>query len=524
MLKKKSFNIITFIAAVMLVAAFTACGGGDESDGTTSFEVYDVATLKKVGTGADGWTLSAHYKQTANIDMTGETWTAIGSYHNQFSGSYDGGGKIITGITVNAPSEDWQGLFGYIGTGGEVKNVGMVACNINGHECVGSIAGYSDGKIQNCYSTGTVTSNTSNYGGGGIVGYNDTNGTVLNCYSTGNVNGFSRVGGVAGSNDGTVQNCHSTGGITGTGGRTGGIVGYNETNGTVKNCYATGDVDSPASTGGVAGDNNGTVQDCYATGDVSGGGAIGGVVGYNDGNCGYGIVKNCYATGNVSGTDYHVGGVVGRNRWNGTIQNCYATGDISGDGNTGGVVGDNGGTVQNCYATGNISGGDDNIGGVVGANDRAVQNCYATGDITGSSNSGHVGGVVGMNTTGGTIKNCAALNKSVRTARNVINIIGRVLGYDFVSGTSNNYGRNGMTLQYSTGVTQSINAGLGSRDGADVTTANAILQTWWTTTASWDASSPWYWTNTWNYPDSLGKLPTLKGMPGNPTQNPVIKN
>jgi len=434
MLKKKSFNIITFITAVMLVAAFTACGGGDEGtdtgDGTAvnPFKVYNVATLKKVGTetAAGGWTLSAYYEQTANIDMTGETWTPIGTWANRFSGSYDGGGKTITGLTINASSEDSQGLFGYTAAGVVLKNIGLAACNINGRGNVGGIAGENNGIVQDCYTTGDITGS-------------------FNCV--------------------------------------GGVVGYNNTNGIVKNCYATGNVAHDQFVGGVVGLNSGTVQYCYATGDVSGGRHIGGVVGSSDGQYGYGIVKNCYATGNVNGTNDEVGGVVGSNYHGGSVQNCYATGNISGYNETGGVVGNNGGSVQNCYATGDISGFQ------------------------------RQGGAAGVD-NGGTIENCIALNKSVTSG--AISA-GRIVGQSNIYSTlNNNYGRNNMIIS-----SPSPHDG---NDGADVTPANAILQTWWTTMASWHASSPWNWTNTWNYPDGLGKLPTLKGMPGNPTQNPVIKN
>ena len=57
-------------------------------------------------------------------------------------------------------------------------------------------------------------------------------------------------------------------------------------------------------------------------------------------------------------------------------------------------------------------------------------------------------------------------------------------------------------------------------DGIAVTTADAVLSAWWTTSGNWDTSYPWDWTNTWNLP-SDGKLPTLRIMRGE--QNPVIK-
>ena len=220
----------------------------------------------------------------------------------------------------------------------------------------------------------------------------------------------------------------------------------------------------------MAGGNAGIIENCYATGNVSGNagteGYIGGIVGVNTGLYGYCIIKNCYATGNVNstGTNTTVGGVAGLNLNGGIIQNCYATGDVQGD--------------------------------------------------------RYIGGVVGSNQIAGTIlQNCVALNNSVETPTS--SLIGRIVGDFYGTTMNNNYGRDNMTI--STPSPHTPDNTHNGTDGADVTTANAILQTWWETTASWDTSSPWNWTDIWNYPDGLGKLPTLKNMPGNPTQNPRLK-
>jgi hypothetical protein len=229
------------------------------------FLVNDVTTLRKVGSGTDGWTLDAHYRQTADIVLPqvsqgGSNWTPIGTdyYSVPFTGNYDGNGKTISNLTINAPTEDYQGLFGCIDSGAVVKNVGLVNCSVVGRSDVGGVVGMNNGTVQNCYSTGSV----SGMDAGGVVGSNwENSSTVQNCYSTGSVSGR-YAGGVVGNNAGTVQNCYATGNVS-SDVYGGGVVGQNYGSGTVQNCYATGTV-SGMDTGGVVGENFGTVQNCVA--------------------------------------------------------------------------------------------------------------------------------------------------------------------------------------------------------------------------------------------------------------------
>jgi len=128
--------------------------------------------------------------------------------------------------------------------------------------------------------------------------------------------------------------------------------------------------------------------------------------------------------------------------------------------------------------------------------------------------------VVGYNYNGPTLQNCVALNKNVTTTENTSSI-GRVIGNNNGATMNNNYGRDNMSVVIQGGSPVIATPNINGKDGDDVTTTNAISPTWWTTT-TWNAASLWDWDNTWNYP-SGSKLPTLKGMPGNPTQNPVLK-
>ncbi len=165
--------------------------------------------------------------------------------------------------------------------------------------------------------------------------------------------------------------------------------------GTVSSCYASGAVTGKQCVGGLVGRNNweGSVTSCSSntvTGDGDGT-TVGGLVGYNDS----GTIMSCYATGTVTG-DYEVGGLAGRN--SGTVTLSYASGAVTGGDRVGGLVGPNGGTITSCYATGTVM-GNSYVGGLTGSNSSGtVTLCYASGAVTGGD---WVGGLVGYN--GGTI-------------------------------------------------------------------------------------------------------------------------
>ncbi len=123
-----------------------------------------------------------YFRLTEDIDLSGHSWEPIGNSAQSFLGGFDGNGHTISGLYIDAPDEDNQGLFGYLGddetASAEVKNIGIVNSFIEGKNAVGSIAGISYGTISNIYADGFVT-------------------------------GSGMAGGIAGSNIGTVQNCYS---------------------------------------------------------------------------------------------------------------------------------------------------------------------------------------------------------------------------------------------------------------------------------------------------------------------------
>jgi len=119
-------------------------------------------------------------------------------------------------------------LFGVLGFGSEVKNLGVVGVNITGSLRVGGLVGWNrSGTVTQCYSMGVISGDSPV---GGLVGYNShLDSHLARCYSTGTVKGTGkRIGGLVGVNEGArVTHCYSTGAVGSTGqwSSVGGLVG-----------------------------------------------------------------------------------------------------------------------------------------------------------------------------------------------------------------------------------------------------------------------------------------------------------
>lgn len=254
------------------LAAAKGLGYTIESNG--SYTVTSADGLMNVAELVNGGKSDINITLDTDIDLTGKNWTPIGtSFSNKYTGTFDGGGHTIKGLTVTT-NDQFVGLFGSIGYAGTVKNVMMEDVQITSNRSsgfAGGVAGYSDGTIENCSVSGSVSGTVYV---GGVVGA-QWNGSITGCSSSATVKGTVYVGGVAGQTNGgaTLTACYATGNviieiapkknISG-----GGLVGMNGGKG-VRACYATGNVTSTgSSTGnvhifGLLGDNYTTVTACY---------------------------------------------------------------------------------------------------------------------------------------------------------------------------------------------------------------------------------------------------------------------
>ncbi|TAJ43446.1 hypothetical protein CUJ86_10645, partial [Methanofollis fontis] len=375
---------------------FSRYSGGNGT-AASPYRITSSADIEELVSVPEDWA-GKHFVVDNDITLTsGQPSAPIGNITVPFTGTFGGQGHTISNFTLNKTGVDHGGLFGYVGTGAEIKNLGITAgdAGVTGNSWVGVLAGYNNGgTITNCSATGNAT--TDKGIAGGLVG--GSTGTITNCYATGNATGKNGAGGLVGGSTGTITNCSATGNADAETDYAGGLAGYN--NGTITNCSATGNATADEScAGGLAGYNNGgTITNCSATGNADAGtDNAGGLVGHSDIS---GTITNCYATGNATARDMFAGGLAG-SIFGGNALNCYATGNAdAGTDFAGGLAGYNRGTITNCYATGNTTSAI-GAGGLVGGSDGAIKNCYATG--AGNAQS-HAGGLIGG--SAGTITNC----------------------------------------------------------------------------------------------------------------------
>lgn len=270
----------SFTAAKNDTIKVTLTYAGEGWDGTTKTEpktengVYQIGTAAELAWFADavnkgGTTISG--KLTANINLNGKTWTAIGTDSNKFAGTLDGDNYTVSGLAGTG------GLVYYLSANGTVKSL-CVDCAIDGTSNVGGIADKSEGRIENCLVSGYIKGGDDViFGVGGIVGHGVAGNVISGCVSTADILfKYSRY---------AVQN------------GAGGIVGY--TYGTVENCYFAGNVHTNAKS-------------------VSAGG-FGGLVGCARSNA---VMKDCYTVGAVTGPESSFGAVVGKVNSGATITNC----------------------------------------------------------------------------------------------------------------------------------------------------------------------------------------------------------
>ena len=258
------------------VSLAAAKGYTIEDDG--SYTVTSADGLMNVAELVNGGKTDINITLDKNIDLTGKDWTPIGTdYDNSYTGTFDGGGHTITGLTVTT-NDEYAGLFGYLGNfgnaAGTVKNVVMdgiqITCN-HRSGYAGGVAGYSWGTIENCSVSGSISGTVRV---GGVVGA-QRDCSITGCSSSATVKGTINVGGVAGqtSFSATLTACYATGNVIIEIDRTqnisgGGLVGFNDGI-SLLSCYATGNVTSTGSStgyvhiGGFLGDNYTTVTACY---------------------------------------------------------------------------------------------------------------------------------------------------------------------------------------------------------------------------------------------------------------------
>ena len=215
-------------------------------------ELEQLAAYVNSGHNASGMT----FKQTANITLTKEH-TPIGKNNSDaaFKGNYNGDDKTISGLVINQPDGDCQGLFGYTSSA-KVQHVVVVDCDITARQYVGGIVGRAEYNTAITYCTVSGALKTAagveGFDVGGIAGY--SSGSLTHCVNTASVTGNGTnsryYGGITGYNDEPISDNFNAGAVTGGTAFVGSIVGGKSGSGSLTNNYHT------ASTIGGVGSNN----------------------------------------------------------------------------------------------------------------------------------------------------------------------------------------------------------------------------------------------------------------------------
>ena len=211
------------------------------------------------------------HKADAEKQVAELSWTPIGKSYNKYQGTFDGNGKTIRNLYINATS-DYAGFFGYAEKG-SIKNITFDNAKVNSTgDNTGILAGYEEYCIIENIKTLESCSVYGTNNVGGIAG--DARGDISNCENHAIVNGRFSVGGVVGSHEGvdnTITSCANHGAVTGTDRQVGGMVGS----------FAFG-----------------TIQNSANYGDVTGTDIVGNLIGYAN-ICN---LNNVLGTGNVTAT------------------------------------------------------------------------------------------------------------------------------------------------------------------------------------------------------------------------------
>ena len=195
---------------VSLAAAYP----GYTDDGQGNYTVTTADGLMNVAELVNGGKTDINITLDTDLDLTGKEWTPIGNYEKQYTGTFDGNGKTITGLTFNQPETNNVGLIGNLGENGMVQDVKLDKVNIKANNNVGGIVGTNKGgSIIGCSVSGDISGVRQV---GGVMGWFTGNGIATACYHVGSVSGSEYVGGVAGNSSyGSLTACYHVGNVTG---------------------------------------------------------------------------------------------------------------------------------------------------------------------------------------------------------------------------------------------------------------------------------------------------------------------
>ena len=371
--------------------------------------------------------LSYCFKQTEDISLASfNSWSPIGDETSQFTGTYDGDSKKITGLRISTDQEIYDaGLFGY--NAGTLKNMVMEGFSIRGEnesdllnsKYIGVIIGRNIGSISDC----TVKGNLSD--------------SIINAYWV--EDEYTYIGGICGrSVGGTISSCevasismqskpaHSfIGGICGLSSSLDTVISCKVCNSLVKECRFGGGIGGYIELGSsiVSCD----VQNYTGLSDSSNGGICGSTIG--DGNC---SITSCHVYNSSIKAGVYAGGICGQLRVESLdiLSDCYvASSSLEGvyaAGGIGGIVGNS--NITSCQVHNLIIKSNKNSGGIGGGlqQDSSVSNCNVYSSTI-EAYERYAGGICGyIQNTGGSVNNCCVASSTINTLNDAAGICGGI--------------------------------------------------------------------------------------------------
>ena len=202
---------------VLATALLTSVSAFAQTEISTEAQLKDIAK-----------NLSGKYVLTQDITLSDAEWTPIGTSSDPFTGTLDGQGHTIKGLTVgngaNNDANKNKAFFGFT-NGATVKNIAFTSAVVKGHEQAAIVvAQATSSTLSNIYVSGVVTGRDHV---GTIAGDARDNTTITNCVSTAAaLSTEHQGGGIAGwTNNSTFSYNIAYGAVTAPSNGAGGITG-----------------------------------------------------------------------------------------------------------------------------------------------------------------------------------------------------------------------------------------------------------------------------------------------------------
>src|SRR5690554_4073983 len=278
----------------------------------SSYDLRALGIVVKQGFNTNNIYFKVHDTSNINFDGIKDNYVSIGTKDNAFNGFFDGNERQME-VAINNEQQDYQGIFGYVGSSAEIKNI-YIKGYVKGSNYVGVLTGYNLGELNNIViDNSTVSGN--NYIGM-LAGYSENN--IINVSTKGNVTGNSIVGGLIGStNNANIELSYFMGNINTSNNYVGGLIA-NAINTNINYAFSHGNINASNSNyvGGLVNEFSGEINNSYAVINIKGNNHIAGIVVNNEG-----LINEVFYSGRMLANGDVVAGIAINN--NNSIRSAY---------------------------------------------------------------------------------------------------------------------------------------------------------------------------------------------------------